>query len=150
MRQKHRNLSQKHQVQSDHSDLKSTNTLVLKNRSQISFEERDAKEILSKFGDENHGHQGSFDQDGIIGWEASHRNSHFKKVQFFQKEIKPHEKRRFTSKLEPIGMKNIEKSSTNDTISYLKHMLCLLRSSRDANPESVLKERVLDQPKVKA
>lgn len=29
-------------------------------------------------------------------------------------------------------------------------MLCLLRSSRDANPDSVLKERVLDQPKVNA
>lgn len=107
MREKRRNLSQKHQVRSDHSDVKSTNTLVLKNRSQINFEERDAKEILSKFGDENHCHQVSFDQEGIIGWEASNRHSHFKKVQFFQKEIKPHEKRRFTSKLEPIGMKNI-------------------------------------------
>lgn len=150
MRQKHRNLSQKHQVQSDHSDVDSTNTLVLKNRSQITLQELDAKEILTKFGDENHGHQVSFEQDGIIGWEASHRNSHFKKAQFFQKEIKPHEKKRFTSKLEPIGTKYIDKSSTKDTISYLKHMLCLLRSSRDAHPESVLKERVLDQPKVKA
>jgi hypothetical protein len=134
MREKKRNLSQKHQVKSDHSELKSTNTLIIKNRSHLSFEDRDPKEILSKYDDENHqNNYVPFNQDDIIGWEWSNKHNHSKKAEFFQKEIKPHEKRKFMGKLEPIGIKNIEKSSTNDTISYLKHMLCLLRSSRDVN-----------------
>lgn len=47
MKAKTRNLSQKHQIKPH--QLQSTNTFAMKNRSQVSFEEYNAKEVLSKF-----------------------------------------------------------------------------------------------------
>jgi hypothetical protein len=68
-----------------------------------------------------------------MGWEPHSQQLDIRNSLFFQREIKAHEKRPLQGRLEPINAKNFDKISTKDTINYLKNMLLLLRSSREAS-----------------
>ncbi len=130
MRAKQRDLSLKHQGHSLHREFASQKNTVMRNRSVFLLEETDPKEVLSCLEDDHHDQPLLLDER-IMGWEPHSQKLDIRNSLFFQREIKAHEKRSLHGRLEPINTKNFDKCSTKDTISYLKNMLLLLRSSRE-------------------
>lgn len=105
MRAKQRNRSQKHQDHSLHRDFASAKDTIVRNRSFILLEDSRPKEELSRFEDDRPFRL----DDRIMGWEPHSPKADMRGCLFFQKEIRPHEKRPLQGRSEPINTKHFDK-----------------------------------------
>jgi hypothetical protein len=107
MRAKQRNLSQKHQGHSLHRDFVTPKDTIVRNRSVLLLDS-DPKEGLSHLEDDYQQRPFRLDER-IMGWEPHSPQADMRGCLFFQKEIKPHEKRPLQGRSEPINTRNFDK-----------------------------------------